>query len=60
MTMSADSNSSGLLSSLIIASATWTIPEAVITYGEKILSVFVLAMIAEMGRRLIALFWRNK
>lgn len=36
------------------------IPEAALTYSEKIGSVFLLAMVAEVGRRLIARFWKER
>lgn len=36
------------------------IPPNVLNYAEKLLSVLVLAMVAEAGRRLISVFWKEK
>jgi hypothetical protein len=36
------------------------IPESVLTYGGKVLSVFFLAMIAEFGRRLVNRLWKSR
>ena len=48
---------SGWLTSAFLAGVTSS--EAT-TYVEKLISVFVLAMVAELGRRLIARFWKEK
>lgn len=36
------------------------LPAEVLSYAEKLLSVFVLAVAAELGRRLVALLWKEK
>lgn len=35
------------------------VPAGVLGYTEKLLSVLVLAMVAELGRRVIALLWKS-
>ncbi len=36
------------------------IPEAAVSYGGKIVSVFFLAIVAEIGRRLVNRFFKGK
>ena len=35
-------------------------PSGALGYAEKLVSVLILAMVAEVGRRVIALLWRQK
>ena len=46
---------SALVTGLIVA-----IPESWISYGGKVFSVFVLAVVAELGRRLVNRLWKVK
>lgn len=50
--------SASLLTSVITGSVA-IIPAGVLGYAEKLVSVLVLAMAAEVGRRLIAIFWKG-
>lgn len=36
------------------------IPEAALTYAGKVVSVFLLAIVAEAGRRLVNRFWKGE
>lgn len=36
------------------------VPNGMLNYVEKLVGVLVLAMAAELGRRLVSLFWRSK
>lgn len=46
---------SGVVTGVVVA-----IPEAALSYGEKVLSVFFLAVVAEIGRRLVHRLWKGK
>lgn len=46
---------SSAVTGLIVA-----IPESVLTYAGKIVSVLLLAAVAEIGRRLVNRFWKEK
>jgi hypothetical protein len=50
--------SSSFLTSAITAMVA-LLPEGALTYGGKVLSVFLLAAIAEVGRRLVAHIWER-
>lgn len=41
-----------------ITAAVAVIPSGILGYAEKLLSVLVLAMVAEVGRRAITLLWK--
>lgn len=36
------------------------LPEGTMTFAVKVLSVFVLAMAAELGRRIVTIVWKKK
>lgn len=50
---------SGTLTSITVTALVALIPESIIAYGEKVLSVFLLAIVAEVGRRVIAAVWKK-
>lgn len=51
---------SASISTSVITAFVALIPGAALTYAEKLLSVLVLAMAAEAGRRIIGLIWKTK
>jgi hypothetical protein len=58
-----NTSNSGIGASLATSAVTGFVailPESVLGYGEKLISVLVLAMVAEAGRRLVSRLWRNK
>lgn len=61
--MTNHSHGTAFMTSVITATVA-LVPSGTFNYVEKLLSVFVLAMAAEVGRRLIALaadrIWRKK
>lgn len=44
----------------VITATVALVPSGAMNYAVKLVSVLVLAMAAEVGRRLIALIWRQK
>lgn len=60
--MKQDAIASVTTSAITALVATW--PEHVIDpmigYAEKLLSVLILAMVAEVGRRMISAFWKKE
>ncbi len=48
-----------LLTSMITAGVA-LLPDYAVNYAEKVLSVLVLAMVAEAGRRLVGSLWGQK
>lgn len=58
--MTAQHSSSGSIVSAVVTGFVAVIPPEVAGYAEKFLSVFVLAVVAELGRRLVSLLWKGK
>lgn len=56
--MSHHSYGTAFMTSVITATVA-LIPSGMLGYAEKLLSVFILAAVAEVGRRLIALVWKG-
>lgn len=56
MTVTHDGAGAAFMSS-IVTGIVVAIPESAVTYGGKMLSVFVLAIVAELGRRLVIRLW---
>lgn len=57
--MGHDHGGSLLLSSFVTGFVV-AIPEAAVSYAGKVVSVFVLAIVAELGRRLINRLWKGE
>lgn len=55
--MNHNNTSASILTSVVTGSIA-IIPPGALGYAEKLVSVLVLAMVAEVGRRVIALFWK--
>jgi hypothetical protein len=55
-----DSSIYGSFMTSVITAVFALIPPEAFTYAEKLISVLVLAMAAEAGRRLVGAVWKNK
>ena len=57
--MTQNSHGSTLTTSAVTALVAF-LPDGAMTYIEKLASVLLLAAVAEVGRRVIALIWKEK
>lgn len=48
---------SGSLITTFVTASVALLPDYVLTYAGKVLSVFILAVVAELGRRLVGSIW---
>ena len=55
-----DTYKGGSIRSVVMGAVVGMLPAEALDYAGKIFSVFLLAVVAELGRRLVVLLWREK